>query len=88
MSRSELARRIDVRETSGTISVALGGRSDSPHKGLLDAGLVIKVKGDGDESVYQITAAGIKAIEDYLKEHGELPETRDKTKCVNDRYKK
>ena len=27
----------------------MGGRSDSPHKGLLDAGLVTKVKDEGNE---------------------------------------
>jgi uncharacterized protein (DUF1810 family) len=86
MSRIELARTIDVQETSGTISVALGGRGDSDHKGLLDAGLVTKVKGEGNENAYQITTDGIKAIEDYLKEHGELPPPRDPKLNVNIRY--
>ncbi len=67
--------------------MAMGGRSDSPHKGLLDAGLVTKVKGEGNEDVYQITTEGIRAIEDYLKEHGELPPPRDKTLSTNIRYK-
>jgi hypothetical protein len=85
MSRIELAEKMNVTATSGTISVALGGRSDPPHKGLLDAGLVTKVKGEGNETVYQITTDGIKAIEDYLKEHGELPKPRDKTLSTNTR---
>ena len=88
LSHTELAQRMNVASTSGTISVALGGRSDSPHKGLLDAGLVTKVKGEGNVDVYQITTEGIKAIEDHLKEHGELPKTRDKTLSVNIRFKK
>jgi hypothetical protein len=88
LSRTELAQRMNVSPISGLISVALGGRSDSPHKGLLDAGLVTKVKGEGNENVYQITTEGIKAIEDYLKENGELPPPPDKTLNVNERYKK
>jgi hypothetical protein len=67
---------------------ALGGRSDSPHKGLLDAGLVTKFKGEGNEAAYQITTEGIKALKDYLKEHGALPPPRDKTLSTNIRYQK
>jgi hypothetical protein len=88
LSRAELAQRMNVSPTSGTISVALGGRSDSPHKGLLDAGLVTKVKGEGNEAAYQITTAGITAIKDYIKEHGKLPPPKDKTLSTNIRYQK
>jgi hypothetical protein len=88
MSRAELAQKMNVSPTSGTISVALGGRGDSPHKGLLDAGLVTKVKGDGNEAAYQITDEGIRAIEDYLKKGGRLGPTRDKTLSTNIRYQK
>jgi hypothetical protein len=88
LSRAELAQRMNVSSTSGTIAVALGGRSDSPHKGLLDGGLVTKVKGRGNEDVFQITAEGIMAIEDYLKKRGKLPPPRDKTLSTNIRYQK
>ena len=84
LSRTELAQRMKVSPTSGTISVALGGRGDSPHKGLLDAGLVTKVKGEGNENAYQITTEGIKAIE----EHGKLPPPRDKTLSTNTRRRR
>jgi uncharacterized protein (DUF1810 family) len=88
LSRTELAQRMNVRRTSGTISVALEGRSDSPHKGLLDAGLVTKVKGEGNEAEYQITTEGMRAIEDYLKKRGVLPPPRDPTLSTNIRYQK
>jgi len=88
LSRTELAQRMNVSPTAGTISVALGGRGDSPHKGLLDAGFVTKVKGEGNESAYQITTEGIKAIEDYLKKRGKLPKPRDKALSTNVRFKK
>jgi len=88
LSRTELAQRMNVSPISGLISVALGGRSDSPHKGLLDAGLVTKVKGDGNENVYQITIEGIRIIEDYLKKRGKLPPPPDKTLNTNIRYQK
>jgi hypothetical protein len=88
MSRVELAQRMNVRRTSGLISVAMGGRGDSPHKGLLDAGFVTRVKGQGNEDVYQITTEGIKAIEDYLKKGGKLPPPKDKTLSTNIRYQK
>ncbi len=86
LSRAELAQRMNVSPTGGTINAAMRGRRDSPHKGLLDAGLVAKVKGEGNENTYQITTAGIKAIEEHLKEHGELPLPRDKTLSTNIRY--
>jgi uncharacterized protein (DUF1810 family) len=88
LSHTELAQRMKVSPISGTISVAMGGRSDSPHKGLLDAGLVTKVKGEGNEDAYQITTEGISAIKNYLKEHGKLPPPRDKTLSTNIRYQK
>ncbi|MGH7172769.1 MAG: DUF1810 family protein [Gemmataceae bacterium] len=94
MSRAELCKKVGYTETSGTITRALngireGGGSGTPHKGLLDSGLVTEAKRDEDnEAAYQITNEGIKAIEDYLKEHGELPKPRDKTLSTNIRYQK
>jgi len=94
MSRAELCKKVEFSPTAGTFTRALNGiragsGSGKPHKGLLDCGLVVEVKRDEDnEVVYQITAEGIKAIEDYLKKRGNLPPPRDKSLNTNIRYQK
>jgi hypothetical protein len=93
MSRAELCKEAGFTPTTGTVNRAMygireGGGSGTPHKGLLGLGLATMVKRQADnETTYRITTEGVRAIEGYLKEHGELPKPRDKALCVNIRYK-
>ena len=70
----------------GATGKVLGDILNTP--GVHGAGLVTKVKGEDNETLYQITTAGITALKDYIKENGELPKPRDKTLSTNIRFKK
>src|SRR6185437_10627147 len=76
LTRVQLAKSAGFSPTSGTINRVLrgipkGSSSGSPHKGLLDLGLLATVDQDGSIA-YQITAAGITAIQEQPK----LPKMR------------
>jgi hypothetical protein len=86
LTRVQLGQRAGFTRISGTINRALhgireGSSSGNPHKGLLDLELVAAVELNGILE-YQITTEGMKAI----ARHPELPELRDKTLCINNRY--
>jgi hypothetical protein len=89
-----IAYRLGTSEVSDYIRRAMrglreGSPSGTPHKGLLALGYateyVLDIEGL-DEIHYQITAAGIAAITEYLK-HNKLPPVRNASLCTNDRYR-
>lgn len=93
-NRVSLASRAGFIPTTGTINRVLNGipngsSSGEPHPGLLERGLMKAESLETDsgfETVYRITAAGIREVEAYLADIGRLPKKRDKELCVNDRY--
>lgn len=95
LCRTDLASKAGFNPTTGTINRVLhgipqGSSSGEPHPGLLERGLMKATDLDIDgvaETQYRITAAGIRAYERHVAEHGDrLPKRRDKALCVNDRY--
>ncbi len=88
--------RAGYTATSGMVNRVLGGvpegsSSGDPHKGILELEYVEKelVSIDGVIEInYRITAAGILAYKEYLAARGgKMPAYKDKSICVNDRYK-
>lgn len=94
-TRALLAVRAGYTAVSGTVTRALNGirpgsSSGEPHAGLLDLGYIEEVVLDIDgvnEVNYRITAAGIRAYQEYVAAKGKLPELRDAASCTNHRYK-
>jgi hypothetical protein len=79
--------------------IPAGSSSGAPHPGLLGLGLVEKIvfdaawygpdswDGGPAETVYRITAAGIRAYQAYLAHGGKLPPVKDAATCTNGRYR-
>jgi len=95
LTRDKLREKAGYSAISGTINRVLNGipegsSSGNPHPGLLALGLIKRVELDVDgklESAYQITAKGIKALESYIEENGKTLKGRDKSACINQRYR-
>lgn len=94
MDRSRLEKKAGFNEGSGTLQVALLGRTidGKTIPGLVGLELVkrteIELDNGAKERGYQITAKGVKAAERFLADHdGKAPKARDKELCVNARYK-
>jgi hypothetical protein len=90
LTREQLETRAGWSLGSGTINdvfngIRTGSGRASPHRGLLDLGLVNDVEHEGKKA-YQITPAGLKAILHAIEENGELPPVKDKASCTNYRY--
>lgn len=100
LTRGEVNERAGFSPLSGTINRAMGGvakdsqgaksGSARPQKGLIDLGLVKKRKRIDEtaginEWVYELTAAGEKALDDF---EGTVGEVRDKKLSTNQRYVK
>jgi hypothetical protein len=90
LSRGELAKRAGFSAISGTVTVALNGRTSPPQKGLVALGLVRRLElhtSEEDklprEAVFEITPKGRKALE---KAEKRLPPLRDKDASTNKRY--
>jgi hypothetical protein len=90
LSRGELGNKAGFSAISGTVSVALNGRTNPPQKGLVALGMVrrldLPTSEDGKlprETVYEITARGREALERAEKR---LPPLRDKDASTNKRY--
>lgn len=94
MDRSRLEKKAGFSAGSGTLQVALLGRTIAGKTipGLVGLELVKRTEIDLDgtkERGYQITAKGAKAADKFLAEHnGKTPKARDKDLCVNARYAK
>lgn len=92
-NRVTLAEYAGFNPTTGTINRVLNGvpegsSSGASHPGLLERGLLtsLSVNSDGvAQAHYRITPLGIEAIIVFLATNT-IPDTRDKTSCVNDRY--
>ena len=68
----------------------VGNGSGDVHPGLLALGLVevVVLDSDGTRDVcYRATPAGVAAFREHERAHGKLPLPRDKSSCINDRYK-
>ncbi len=95
LTRTILGIRAGYTATSGMVNRVLGGiqhkcKSGEAHPGILELELIEKesVEVDGvTEMNYRITAAGIQAYRHHITTYGKLPEFREKSLCVNDRYK-
>lgn len=96
VNRARLGVKAGYTAISGTVTRALNGvkpgsSSGEAHLGLLGLKMIEEVIIDieGTKEVnYRITWAGIRAYQDYIKRHGELPPLKDRGTCINDRYKK
>lgn len=94
-TRAALGTAAGYTAISGSVTRALNGirpgsSSGDAHLGLIALGLVEEVVLDIDgvaETNYRTTAAGIVAYRAYISRIGELPAQRDKSSCINDRYK-
>lgn len=83
LSRTKLCERAGFKPGSGTLGVALGGRSNAGghYDGLVPQGLVRRVELDVDgaeEVAYEITPKGKKALAAFLvtMPKGKLPAVR------------
>lgn len=95
ITRAQLAVRAGYTAISGTLTRALNGQRpggvNEPHPGLLALGFIEEVVLDIEgrrEVNYRSTAAGVRKYADHVAgSNGRLPEVRDRTICINDRYK-
>jgi hypothetical protein len=96
LTRAALSLKAGYTAISGTTTRALNGihegsSSGDPHPGLLKLGLVEEQLVDVDgitETNYRITAAGVSIYQEYIRvKGGKLPELKDASTCINDRYK-
>lgn len=91
-----LSRLTGYSQRSGTVNRALNGipctcRTGEAHEGLLGMGMVVErvLDIEGMEEVnYRATEKGVRAYQAFVVRHGELPAVREKTGCVNKRYRK
>src|SRR6516225_7113430 len=95
LTRAKLCERIGISAISGTITAALNGRDSygASVTGLVPGGLVskeeLKVPEDGiNDTVYEITDRGRKALAGYAEAHKRLPKLREKDLSINRRYKR
>lgn len=97
VTRARLSVKAGYTAISGTVTRALNGirpgcKSGPPHPGLLVRGMIEEVvlEIEGVEEVnYRITPLGIRAYTAYLEQNGgSIPQGREKSSYVNDRYKR